>query len=159
VNTPQFPVPIGERCFEDYVPGVVYEYGPVRLTEAEIIDFAHKYDPQDIHTNPQKAASGPFGGLIASGWHTVSVVMRLYVENYISRAATLAPPAVDELRWLKPVRPGDSLRIRAFVLESERSLLNPRLGVVRVMIDVSNRHNEIAMTMKIANFLRKRHPQ
>lgn len=159
MTTPQLPVPIGERCFEDYVPGVVYEYGPVRLTEAEIIDFAQKYDPQDIHTNPQKAASGPFGGLIASGWHTVSVVMRIYSENYISSAATLAPPSVDELRWLKPVRPGDSLRIRASVLESERSLSNPRLGLVRVMIEVSNLHNEIAMTMKIANFLPRRHPQ
>lgn len=152
----EFTVPIDQRCFEDYVPGSVHEYGPVTVSEAEIIGFAEKFDPQYIHTDPQKAARGLFGGLIASGWHTASLVMRLCSDNYIPSVAAIAPPEVDELRWIKPVRPGDSLSIRVTVLEARRSQSKPDIGRVGVFIEVFNQQKEIVMTLKQTNLLRCR---
>jgi acyl dehydratase len=152
----QFTVPINERYFEDYVPGPTYEYGPISVTEAEIIDFARKFDPQYIHTDPEKAEHGPFAGLISSGWHTASLMMRLYADNYVSSVAAIASPGVDELRWLKPVRPGDSLWIRVAVLESRRSRSKPHFGMVRVFIEVANQNKETVMTVKAMNLIRCR---
>ena len=151
-----FTVPINERYFEDYVPGPIFEYGPIAVTESEIIDFAKKFDPQDMHINPEKAAKGPFGGLIASGWHTASLMMRLYVDNYLSSVAALASPGIDELRWTKPVRPGDSLWIRVTALDARLSKSKPNLGVVRVYVEVLNQHREIVMTVRTVNLLRTR---
>ena len=92
-----------ERYYEDYPLGQVMEFGPVDVKQEEIIEFAQKYDPQYFHTDPQKAEHSIFGGLIASGWHTASMVMRLMVEHYLSPKASLGSPGIDELRWLKPV--------------------------------------------------------
>ena len=99
-----FTVPVRDRYFEDYAPGASYDYGFIAMSENEIIDFATRYDPQPIHTDPVWAATGPFGGLIASGWHTSAVGMRLFVDHYVSRVAGLASPGMDELRWPRPVR-------------------------------------------------------
>jgi acyl dehydratase len=151
-----FTVPIDERYFEDYIPGKVYEYGPISVTEAEIIAFAKKYDAQPIHTDPQAAAKRHFGGLISSGWHTAALVMCLYSDNFISSVAAIASPGVDELRWIKPVRPGDSLSIRATVLESRRSESKPQIGMIRVLIEVMNQDNELVMSVKPMNLLRCR---
>jgi acyl dehydratase len=156
MNATVFSVPINERYFEDYVPGPVFEYGPISVTEAEVIDFAKKFDPQDIHTDPVKAARGPFGGLIASGWHTSSLMMRLYADNYMSSVASIASPGIDELRWLKPVRAGDSLWIRVTALDSRRSKSKPDLGVVLVYVEVLNQNREIVMTVKTVNLFRRR---
>jgi acyl dehydratase len=156
MNATVFSVPINERYFEDYVPGPVFEYGPIAVTEAEVIDFAKKFDPQYIHTDPAKAARGPFGGLIASGWHTSSLMMRLYADNYLSSVASIASPGIDELRWLKPVRPGYSLWIRVTALDSRRSKSKPDLGVVRVYVEVLNQNREIVMTVKTVNLFRRR---
>src|SRR5271155_5014787 len=93
-----FPVPPAQRYFEDYEPGHVYEFGSVVMTESEILDFARRYDPQPFHTDPAKAVQGRFGGLIASGWHTIGVTMRLLVEHYLSEVAAMASPGVDEVR-------------------------------------------------------------
>lgn len=98
------PAPVSDRWFEDYVPGSVYEFGYASLSQAEIVAFARHYDPQSIHTDPAWSATGPFGGLIASGVHTIAVCMRLYVDHYISRVASLASPGLDELRWPRPAR-------------------------------------------------------
>ena len=87
-----------ERYFEDYIAGSVQEVGSVRMSEAEIIDYAMKYDPQDFHVDPEKATAGPFGGLIASGWHTAAVVMKLLVDQYLDNASSLGSPGLDELR-------------------------------------------------------------
>ena len=106
-------VPVEDRHFEDFVPGAVAECGPIGIDEAEVIAFARQFDPQPIHTDKKVAGEGPFGGLIASGWHTVSLVMRVLVDHYLAHGAALASPGVDELRWLQPVRPGDVLRVRA----------------------------------------------
>lgn len=156
MSASQFPVPINDRYFEDYLPGSTYEYGPISVSEADIIEFAKKFDPQDIHTNPEKAGQGPFGGLIASGWHTGSLMMRLFVDNYISSVAAIASPGVDELRWTKPVRPGDSLWIRVAVIDSRRSQSKPHLGIVRVQVEVINQHREAVMSLKSANLLKCR---
>ncbi len=147
-------VPIDQRYFEDYVPGSVFEYGSVALTEDEILDFAKRFDPQYIHTDPRAAAEGPFGGLIASGWHTAAIMMRLFVQHYLSHVASMASPGIDELRWLQPVRPGDSLSIRVSVLEANRSRSKPDRGLVRSFIEVLNQNREVVMSLKAMNILR-----
>jgi acyl dehydratase len=151
-------VPIEDRCFEDYVPGATATFGPVAMTETEIVEFAERYDPQPIHTDARGAASGPFGGLIASGWHTACVVMRMLVEGYLARRASLASPGLDELRWVKPVRPGDSLRVRVTVLEASRSRSKPDRGMVRTSIEAINQRGEVVMTMIAMNLIRCRGP-
>lgn len=113
--TGAFAAPIDDRYFEDYVPGSVFEFGPILVDEAEVIAFAERFDPQTMHVDPDKAARGPYGGLIASGWHTLSMMMRLYVDHYLSAVASLVSPGVDEVRWHRPVRPGDRLRLRVTV--------------------------------------------
>ncbi|MEP7025719.1 MAG: MaoC family dehydratase [Actinomycetota bacterium] len=126
-----FAVPVTDRYFEDYQPGAVYEYGYLTVTEAEIIEFAQRFDPQPIHIDPAIAATGPFGGIIASGWHTAGLMMQLFVAHYLSGVASLASPGIDELRWPAPVRPGDSLRLRATVIEARPSRSKPDRGLVR----------------------------
>ena len=101
--------------------GQVMEFGPVDVKQEEIIEFAQKYDPQYFHIDPQKAKHSIYGGLIASGWHTASMVMRLMVEHYLSPKASLGSPGIDELRWLKPVYPGNQLHVRTTVLDCKRS--------------------------------------
>jgi acyl dehydratase len=156
MSAAEFSVPIDERYFEDYIPGPVYEFGPISVSEAEIIDFAKKFDPQYIHIDPEKAARGPFGGLIASGWHISSLMMRLYVDHYLSSVASNASPGIDELRWTKPVRPGDSLWIRVTALDARPSRSKPDLGVVRVFVEVLNQNRETVMTVKTVNLFRRR---
>src|SRR5437762_1275654 len=114
-------VPVEHRYFEDYVPGSTAEFGAITISEAEIVDFARRYDPQPMHTDPAAAAIGLFGGLIASGWHTVAVVMRELVRHFLAHQAALVSPGIDELRWIVPVRPGDVLRVRVTVVSAERS--------------------------------------
>jgi acyl dehydratase len=142
--------------FADFHEGQAIEAGPYLVTEAEVLQFARAYDPQWFHTDAEAAADGPFGGLIASGWHTVALMMRLFVDNYLSSVASLASPGVDELRWLKPVRPGDTLRIRVTVTEARRSRSKPDRGVVRTLIEVLNQHGETVSTMNAMNLLRCR---
>lgn len=159
MSHPDFATPIDDRHFEDYVPGIVAEYGPVAVTEAEIVAFAQRYDPQRIHTDPAWAATeGPFGGLIASGFLTMSLASRLYMENYLSKVASLASPGLDELRWQKPVRPGDTLRIRVRVLEARRSRSKPDRGLVHTGIEAFNQHGDMVMSFRAMNLIRCRTP-
>jgi acyl dehydratase len=151
-------LPIKYRHFEDFVPGLVSEFGPITIDEAEVVAFARHYDPQPIHVDPAAAAAGPFGGLIASGWHTVGLVMRILVENYLARGAALASPGVDELRWLQPVRPGDVLRVRVTVLEARRSRSKPDRGLVRTRIETVNQDDAVVMTMIAMNLFQCRFP-
>jgi len=138
------------------VPGAVAEFGPIEIDEAEVIEFARQFDPQPIHTDPEAARTGPFGGLIASGWHTVSLTMRVLVDNYLARGASLASPGVDELRWLQPVRPGDVLRVRATVVEARRSQSKPDRGLVRTKIEVLNQDERVVMSLTAMNLFRCR---
>lgn len=149
-------VPAQERYLEDYAAGMTDSFGSVTVTAEEIVRFARDFDPQPMHTDPVAAANSPFGGLIASGWHTASLAMRMLVDHYLSRTAAIASPGVDELRWLKPVRPGDELRVRAAVQEARRSRSRPDRGVVRTYIEVLNQRDEPVMTMIGINLVRCR---
>ena len=151
-----FSAPIDDRYFEDYRPGFECVYGPVAVTEAEVVEFGRKFDPQDMHTDPDKASRGPFGGLIASGWHTAALLMRLYATYYLSKVASLASPGLDELRWYKPVRPGDELRIRVRILEASPSRSKPDRGMVRTHVVVLNQREEVVMSLKAMNILQRR---
>ena len=151
-----FAVRSEDRGFEDYLPGAVFEYGNIRVTEAEIIEFARRYDPQYMHVDAEAAARGRFGGLVASGWHTAAVTMRLVVDNFLPKAASLASPGLDELRWLKPVRPGDVLRIRVTVVEATPSRSRPDRGMVRSVVETLNQDGDVVMSMKPMNIIRRR---
>lgn len=140
--------PAAERYFEDYTPGAVFTAGAIAVTEAEIVDFARHYDPQAMHTDPEAAARGRFGGLIASGWHTAALMMRLFATNFLSPESSVASPGIDELRWLEPVRPGDVLSLRVSVIEARRSRSRPGEGVVRSFIEVLNQDGTVVMSLK-----------
>ena len=142
-----FAVPPDNRYFEDYTPGDVFEFGTITVTEAQIIDFATQFDPQDFHVHPEKAALSRFGGIVASGWHTVGLAMRLFVEHFVSHVASLASPGVDEVRWPNPVRPGDTLRVRITVLEARPSRSKPDRGVVRAKTEAINQKDELVLSM------------
>lgn len=150
------PASIGDRWFEDYVPGSVYEFGHASVSETEIVAFAGDYDPQPIHTDPAWAATGPFGGLIASGVHTIAVCMRLYVDHYISRVASLASPGLDELRWPRPVRPGDRLRIRVTVTDARASRSKPDRGLVHSAVEARNQNDQVVLSFTATNFFARR---
>jgi acyl dehydratase len=153
-----FAAPVDDRYFEDYVSGAVYQYGYITVSEAEMLDFARKFDPQPIHVDPEFAAAGPFGGLIASGWHTAGIMMRLLADHYLSRVASLASPGLDELRWPAPVRPGDSLRLRATVVEARRSRSKPDRGLVRTQSELINQNEEVVLRVTAMNIIGARTP-
>ena len=142
-----------ERYFEDYQVGMVDEFGEVLVTAEEIVEFARRYDPQTMHVDADAAATGPFGGLIASGWHTGSLTMRLFVDHYLSKVATLPSPGIDELRWVRPVRPGDTLRMRVTVVEARRSKSKPDRGIVRSLVEVLNQNGEVVMSQRPMNLM------
>lgn len=145
-----------ERWFEDYVPGAVHELGTVAVHEAEVLEFARRFDPQPIHTDPDVAARGPFGGVIASGWHTCSLMMQRYAVDYLSPASSLASPGMDELRWPRPVRPGDVLAVRVTVEGARPSGSKPDRGVVHSRVEVHNQRNEPVMTMRAVNVIMRK---
>lgn len=149
-------VPLHEFYFEDYVPGSVYEFGSITVEEKDIIDFAKRYDPQPFHIDAQKAKDGPFGGLIASGWHTAALTMRLLVDHFISRAAGMGSPGSGAIQFLKPVRPGDELSIRVTVLEVKRSRAKPDRGSYRIRVETINQHGEAVMTREGIGIVRCR---
>ncbi len=156
MNDSSFPAPNEDRYFEDYVPGIELVFGPTTVTEAEVLEFGRRFDPQEMHTDPEAAARGQFGGVIASGWHTAAMFMRLYADHYLSNASSIASPGLDELRWYQPVRPGDELRIRLRVVEARRSRAKPDRGMIRTLIEVLNQHGEVVMSMKAMNITRCR---
>jgi acyl dehydratase len=149
-------VPVSQRYFEDYVEGSTFEYGEISLTAEEIMEFARRFDPQPIHVDPEYAARGPFSGLIASGWHTAGVMMRLLADHFISHVASMASPGVDEIRWFIPVRPGDTLSIRVTVLETRRSRSKPDRGIVRSLVEVLNQNKEVVMSLKPVSMVKCR---
>lgn len=117
--------------FADFHAGQVIEAGPYVLSEAELLQFAQAYDPQWFHVDAQAAAESPFGGLIASGWHTCSIAMKLVVEAVLAGSESFASPGLEHVRWPNPVRPGDALRLVADVIEVRRSEKRPTLGILR----------------------------
>jgi acyl dehydratase len=144
---------LGLSYFEDYAPGATYEVGSVSVDQASIVAFAKEFDPQPFHVDPAAAAAGPYGGLIASGWHTAALVMRVLVANYLSAESS---PGMDEIRWLYPVRPGDTLRVRATVTEARRSLSKPDRGILKTLIEAVNQDGQTVMQATGINFVRAR---
>lgn len=145
-----------ERYLEDYIEGSIHEYGPLTITEAEIIEFGKKFDPQDFHTDPERAKKTAYGGLIASGWHTCSLFMRLFVDHYLAGPASLGSPGVDELRWLRPVRAGDQLTLRITVHKVKPSRSKPDRGVLFSFCEMVNQGGEVVATMMAMNLIRFR---
>ena len=143
----------GLSYFEDYVPGATYELGSVSVDQASIVTFGKEFDPQPFHVDPVAAAAGPFGGLIASGWHTAALAMRLLVENFLSAESSLGSAGIDELRWPHPVRSGDTLRVRATVAESRRSLSKPDRGIIKTVIEAVNSDGQTVMRATGINFV------
>jgi acyl dehydratase len=144
---------LARQSFEDYVAGVVYEFGAITVGEAEVISFGQQFDPQPFHTDPAAAAGWHFGGLIASGWHTAGLAMRLLVDHFLPVTSSLGSPGVDELRWFRPVRPGDELSLRVTILETRRSASKPDRGFMRTQVETLNQHGEVVMSMKAMNLL------
>ena len=145
-----------DRYFEDYVVGAIHEFGSIAVEEAEAIAVAKRFDPLPLYTDSSAAEQSTSGRMIVSGWYTASLAARLFVEHYLPRVASLGSPGIDELRWLKPVRAGDTLSIRVIVLETRPSRSKPDRGIVRSYREVLNQHGEIAMTMKVLNLIRRR---
>ena len=158
LGSADFAVPIEDRYFEDYTPGAVYEYGYLTVTEEEIIGFAEQFDPQPIHTDRAFAEAGPFGGLIASGWHSAGLLMRLFAGHFLSRVASLASPGVDELRWAVPLRPGDTVRLRTTITETRPSRSKPDRGLVHTKAELLNQDDQCPVSIQPMNILRRRSP-
>lgn len=142
--------------FEDFEPGRIIAVGSRTLGEDEIIAFARQFDPQSFHVDHDAAAKSMFGGIIASGWHTCSIMMRMMVDGFLSQAASLGSPGVDEIRWLKPVRAGDTIAVTTTVLDARASSSKPDRGVVHTMWEAKNQHGETVATVKgMGMFMRR----
>jgi acyl dehydratase len=146
------------RYFEDFTEGETVDLGTFSLTEDEILEFARKYDPQPMHTDPAAAKASIYGGLIASGWHTAVCYMRLVVDSVLLGTDSIGSPGLENLRWLKPVRPGDTLRGRFHILETRLSNSRPDWGIVRSRGEVVNQDGEVVMTAEAVNFFGRRPP-
>jgi acyl dehydratase len=156
--TQAFSTPSTDRFFEDYTVGATYDCGSVTVTEPEIIAFARMYDPQAMHVDPDLATAGPFGGIIASGWHTMGLTMQQVVKSYLPHNGLVAP-GVDEVRWVQPVRPNDTLSVRVTVTDARRSKSKPDRGLVHSLVETLNQHGEVVMSFRPMNFVRTRHPE
>jgi acyl dehydratase len=142
------PVNLRDRFFEDYREGEQFEFGNYLITEEEIIDFAKRYDPQPFHVDKDAAAATIFGGLIASGWMTASIGMRMLVDNFISIKSSMGSPGVDEMRFVKPVRAGDRLRLRVSIMSTRKSQSKPDRGVLQFFEEIVNQNDEVVLSLK-----------
>jgi acyl dehydratase len=134
--------------WEDFRVGDSAEMGRHTFTEEEILRFGREFDPQPFHADPAAAERTAFGGLIASGWHTCAIGMRLMVESYLSSTVSLGSPGIDNVRWLKPVRPGDTLVYRRTVMESRASTSRKGVGLVKHRWEAVNQAGELVLTME-----------
>lgn len=146
------------KYLEDFSVGQVWEFGSYTASKEEIIDFARKYDPQPFHIDEEAAKESIFGGVIASGWHTCGMFMRMLVENVLNEPGNLGSPGIDELRWVKPVYPGDTLSARVTITEIVPSRSKPDRGVVKYHYETFNQNGVLVMTMRGMGMY-KRRPQ
>jgi acyl dehydratase len=146
----------GPRYWEDYELGQKYPLGSVNFTEQEIVEFARLYDPQSFHVDAAAARDSPFGGLIASGWHVASKLMRLFVENYLEKRTALGSHGLAELHWLKPVRPGDTLTAWVECASKVPSKSKPGIGVIHEHWSATNQRAELVLTVKGISMVRRR---
>ena len=155
-NYNEFENPVEDRYFEDYEAGKRYRFGVESVDADEIMEFARRYDPQSIHTDRSAAEAGPFGGLIASGWQTASLMMRLFADNYLTAVASLASPGIDELRWVRPVRPGDQLSIICETVEARPSRSRPDRGIIITAVTMVDGDEQPVLTLRAMNMVAKR---
>jgi acyl dehydratase len=137
---------VQELYFDDFEPGQAFQSKGVTLSESQILDFALLYDPQPFHLDKEAAAEGPFGGLIASGFQTLALAFRIFYQAGVINACSLGSPGLDELRWLRPVRPGDTLSVKGTVREKRPSKSKPDRGTLLMGYAVKNQKGETVMT-------------
>jgi acyl dehydratase len=142
--------------FEDFPPGEVKVYGDRLVTAEEIVTFARRYDPQPFHVDAEAAKHSQIGELIASGWHTGVILMRMNCDEFLLRTASEGAPGCDEVNWLKPVRPGDRLKVRRTIVSARVSKSRPQIGVVEMLCEVMNQNDVIVMTLRYSGFIRRR---
>ena len=143
--------------FEDLKVGAETEFGSYEVTREEVLDFARKYDPQPFHLSDEEAAKTHFGRLAASGWHTAAMTMAVIARHVVGhRQAGLGSPGIDELRWRRPVYPGDTLRVRGHILEKTPSRSRPEMGSFRTQTVVTNQNDEVVMTFVSIVLIRRR---
>jgi acyl dehydratase len=149
-------IPLKERYFEDYTPGESFTLGAYPVTESDIVSYARRFDPQAFHVDPVAAHQSIYGGLIASGWHTGSIMMKLLAEHFIAPVSSMGSPGVDEVRWPRPVRAGDVLRLRLAVIDKRRSVSKPDRGLLQLRQECINQRGEIVMSLTAMVFCRCR---
>ncbi len=142
--------------FEDFSVGRVFDSGTRQLSEQDILGFAREYDPQYFHTDPEAAKQSIFGGLIASGWQTVGVCMRLMCDSYLLESSSMGSPGMDAVRWVKPVYPGDTLRMRATVIAAKPSSSKPDRGMATMRCNIYNQKDELVMHMQSVQMMGRR---
>ena len=144
------------RTLDDLAPGQRFISPGLTLTEAEIIDFAWRYDPQAFHLDATAAANSPYGGLIASGFQSLAICFRLFIQSGILAESSMGSPGIDELRWLAPVRPGDTLHSEIEVLEVRPSNSKPDRGIARLKYQAVNQRGEAVLSFIVMHLLRRK---
>ena len=144
--------------WEDFQPGAVAIYGPRLVTREEIVAFAAEFDPQPMHLDEAAAGATLLGGLAASGWHSCCLLMRMIADGFLLDAASMGAPGVEEVRWLKPLRPGTRIRVRSTVLESRASNSRPEMGLVRIKSEVLDEADAVLTTLTATQMLIRRQP-
>jgi acyl dehydratase len=144
--------------FEDLTPGRSFSFPPRALSRKEIVDFATQWDPQPFHLDEAAARASHFGGLVASGWQTGSLCMRMIAEGLLNKSTSMGSPGIDEMRWIKPVRPDDPLTLTVSVLEARPSRSKPDRGTVRLGYLLVNGAGETVMTLACWVMFRRRPP-
>ncbi len=147
---------MGALYFEDFTVGRQFESPSLALSEAEVLDFARRYDPQPFHLDAEAARQSPYGGLIASGLHTLTLTFKLFLDTGALTAASLGSPGLDEIRWLRPVRPGDTLRVVIEVVAARPSASKPDRGIATLRYELRNQHGQVVLTMVGHQLLRRR---
>jgi acyl dehydratase len=144
------------RFFEDFPVGEIVEFGDRLVTADEIVAFAKDWDPQPFHLDAEAARSSQIGELIASGWHSGAMLIRMMCDAYLLDSASEGAPGIDEIRWLKPVRPGDRLRARRTTVSARPSRSRPQIGVIEFHHELSNQNGETVLTLRGPSFIRRR---
>lgn len=140
-------MPVPTRYFEDFKPGLLGEFGPHLVTREEIVAFAAEFDPQPMHLDEDAARHTLLGGLSASGWHTCSLMMRMMCDGFLLDSSSMGANAIEEVRWLKPVRPDDALTLRATVLDTRASRSRPEMGFVTMRLELLNQHGVVVAAL------------
>jgi acyl dehydratase len=144
--------------WEDLTPGTTRDLGSVSPSAEEMRAFASQYDPQPFHVDEEAAKRSIFGGICASGWHTCALAMRLMVDNFLCHSSSLGSPGLENLKWLKPVFPGDTLSLKHTIVESRAMASRPDVGLVRTVWEMSNQHGDKVLHMEGYGMFRRRTP-